>query len=255
MHNRLFVTILRGKAWFWLASGIVLLIVYCLVWSHTHSLFPEGQFEIKNGTIPVLILLWAIVSTTIYSWFFLLPPVMENRKEIFPRSATRAGTWFYLIYWTAVAVSIAIAGGYFIELFSLTRAIPDKNHTLASQSNFLFFLYETVKESHLLVFVFLWSSLDLLIYVKGKLKREKEFYGEILLVVDFPVLISMVFIEALVHFLRQDLGDAGTVLLEFLQAGVVSFQLLAGGLAICVMEAIRDAKSGGIDASHVIEQT
>jgi hypothetical protein len=180
---------------------------------------------------------------------------MENRKDIFPRSATRAGTWFYLIYWTAVLVSILIAVGYVIELFSLTRTVSTTNLETSSQPTVLYFLYETVKESHLLVFVILWSSLDLLIFVKGKVHREKEFYGEILLVVDFPVLTSMFFIEVLVYFLRQDLGDGGTVLLEFLQAGVVSFQLMAGGLAICVMEVIRDARSGGIDATQVIEET
>ena len=221
--------------------GIVLLVI---VYSRTY--FKKASvcyaYSITEDNLPEVILVWALVSTAIYSYRFLLREVTKKHDVIFHTNPS-AGEWFHNIWLAALLFTVGVALGYGYSFVELTCPIPTTN-ALADVSTgwsssfwgIVGWIWGLIVDMHLLAFVLLYSTMDFIVSRWGDDTDDKKLFTEVLIIVDAPIVISMAFIEILIH---TGLRDISFVHLKYLEAGVVAFQLMAGGLVICVFEALK----------------
>jgi hypothetical protein len=104
----------RGNFLFWVISTLILLLVVFERKEFNYPVFPGYAIYIEEKNLPHLIMFWALLSTAIYTYAYLLVPILERLQEIFPKDKTRAGTGFHWIFWVTAGLSTYIALGYFL---------------------------------------------------------------------------------------------------------------------------------------------
>jgi hypothetical protein len=187
------------------------------------------KIPIAEETLPGLIIAFSILVTAIWSYIFLLLP-MHKTKETFYGKPTCKIVFFFLCYFTLVAAiflfvvyCVALKGNASEVSYAAIRKVFSEASPYGS------FLHE----HHLILFVLLYTIMDGLVAVACTDERQKRQFADVVIFVDIPILLSMAFIE---FVLKPRIGSS----FYLFQAGVVSFQLIAGSLSVIGLEVLED---------------
>lgn len=242
----------KGNFWVWILFGVTLVI---LLWGRkmiSGGAFTCYSFDITERNLPHVILFWALTATAIYTYFFLLiATISKSEKTFLP--GTAISFWFHVLFYATALFAIYVAFLNFTSLFHLDCAPPpgassNTRPQISAASvgsldwltnlagSFFGGAAELFRTFDLLVLVISWSSLDLMIAWGGRDTEEREFFRSIFCIVDLPVISSMIFVECITHFC---LDGISAMYIDYLRAGVVAFQLIAAGVAICMLEGMR----------------
>lgn len=182
------------------------------------------QLTVSSQTIPALIVMFAIGATSVWSYWFLNVPMIKRTFNdssfssisfhvLFGLSVIGSGILFF-VYLYAVAVSDANNATPHVldEVFAQLGPIGNALHTV-----------------HLMLFVGIYTMMDWIAARCAGDDDDRNLFSSIVMFVDVPILITMLFVTFVLRPALQ--GYA-----YFFEAGVISFQLIAGSLAVVGLE-------------------
>jgi hypothetical protein len=220
----------RADFWFWTAAlSILAFIVRC---KPSHSFNDEWTFEVSNGKLPFAIVLFSLFFSAIYAYCFLLLPVTAKADLIFGDMSVSHSYKKKFLFHSVYAVTGVFSGClilYYIYILFLPNPVeflskvPNIRPAILADSVYI------VNYHHLAMIVTLYAFLDASVLLANDIDIKRRF-KTLLYVIDCPVVLSMIYISV---FLVRPLGEH----FHYFAAGVLSFQLVAGNLAVVVLEA------------------
>lgn len=199
-------------------------IVFFRGWPFYFTIFGRS-ITIDSDRLPAVIILYAIIVTTIWSYIFLLWPIAENRT--FKGQHWCIRYLFQGLLVLSFIVSLGLSIYYFLAASDPSLTAVDSLKELAKIAGpFANF----ARAIHLVFFIFVYSLIDLLIAHASKGKSGEGRFASIFWFIDIPIFLTMLFVTTI---LGRILDDKSFYIFE---AGVVSFQLIAGSLSVVGLE-------------------
>ena len=221
-----FLTNRQTIYWIGVISGLILILA---LRRDIPLIFFGATIPISENTIPGIIIAVSILATALWSYAFLLLPI-HNTEETFRDKPTCKVVFFLLCYGTLIAA--------FLLVFVYGIALKDGAHEFGYSAIRKTFAEAggpgiLLHEYHLIAFVAVYTAMDSLVAVACTNERQKRQFADVVIFVDLPILLSMAFVQ---FVLKPKIGLS----FHIFEAGVVSFQLIAGSLSVIGFEVLED---------------
>jgi hypothetical protein len=208
---------------------------------------------INEHTLPGLVIAFSFTVTAIWSYWFLLLPIHDMRKTLFHEMPACKLVFFSLFYFS-IGVSLFLL---YVYCVALAEALPHLGTPPVSAANAVRQAFadsipnigSLLNDYHLLLFVGLYSAMDAIVAFACENGKQKRQFFDVLIFIDIPIFLTMIFI---LFVLKPRLGEN----FYFFEAGVVSFQLIAGSLSAIGFAVLEDSigEIGGAAPGAFVEK-
>lgn len=214
--------LVHKQTWYW--GALCLAFTLYIVLKMPLRVGFGKQLTISSQTIPALIVMFAISSTSIWSYWFLLAPVVRT----FKRQGSLSSVTFQCLFWTANVSSaiLFVVYGYSVVVSDVHNGTQ---HVLDDVFAQLGVIGNILHSIHLVLFVGIYTLMDWIVARFGDDDDDRAMFSSVVMFVDVPILLTMIVITTV---LRPALGGYA----YFFEAGAISFQLIAGSLAVVGLE-------------------